>query len=139
MAIVIFDPEEFRETHPQFPASAMTDAVLEYRFSVAVALIGNSDDDSIFPYNPPGQMLRKILLDLIVCHLTEISMWGVGQSGPIASAAEGSVNASFQQMQNMRGPDFFKTTRCGQMFLEFIRPYVVGGRFYWEDTYHPWG
>ena len=73
MAVVVFDPQEFREAYPRFvdPKTGqplLTDAQLRQAFDVACLLLDNTDSSPV-PYDPVhGVMIRKTLLYLLVCH-----------------------------------------------------------------------
>lgn len=138
MAVVEFDPAAFREAYPRFSADLISDAQLEQAFDLACLLLDNTDASPV-PYDPEhGVMIRKTLLWLLVCHLATMALWPTGQSGPIASATEGSVSVSFSIPQNA-GKAFYNQTPCGQSFWQAIQKYVVGGRYFAVRHYHPWG
>lgn len=143
MAVVVFDPQEFREAYPRFvdPKTGqplLTDAQLRQAFDVACLLLDNTDSSPV-PYDPVhGVMIRKTLLYLLVCHLATLSLWPMGQAGPVASATEGTVSISFSVPQNT-GKAFYAQTPCGQTFWQAIQPYAVGGRYYAARYWHPWG
>ena len=129
MSVVVFDPQEFLEVYPRFvdPKTGqplLTDAQLRQAFDVACLLLDNT--------------IRKTLLHLLVCHLATLALWPVGQSGPVSSATEGSVSASFS-VPTATGKAFYNQTPCGQAFWQAVQPYVTGGRYYAVRRYHPWG
>lgn len=141
--VVVFDPREFVEAYPRFtdPASGeplLTDAQLQQAFDVACLLLDNTDASPV-PCDPEsGVMVRKTLLYLLVCHLATLALWPVGQSGPVSSATEGSVSASFS-VPTATGKAFYNQTPCGQAFRQAVQPYVSGGRYYAVRHHHPWG
>lgn len=135
MAVVEFDIEEFREVYPQF--EKLTDGQLRQAFDIACLLLDNTDSSPV-PYDPPRIMIRRTLLWLLVCHMATIALWQPGQTGPLASASEGSVSVSFSLPQAM-GKQYFTSTPCGQAYWQAIQPYLVGGRYYPAKHYHPWG
>lgn len=141
MAVVVFDPKAFLEAYPQFApggVQALTDAQLRQAFDVACLILDNTDA-SLVPYDPEkGILVRQTLLWLIVCHLATMAMWQPGQSGPLASAGEGSVNVSFS-IPTSTGQAYWNQTPCGQTFWQAIQRYAVGGRYYAVKHYHPWG
>lgn len=141
MAVVVFDPQAFLEAYPKFAPGGkplLTDAQLQQAFEVACLLLDNTDASPV-PYDPDrGIMIRRTLLWLIVCHLATLALWPLGQSGPVASATEGSVSTSFTVPQNT-GKAFWNSTPCGQTFWQALQPYVVGGRYFGVRHYHPWG
>lgn len=121
MAVVVFDPQEFREAYPRFfdPKTGqplLTDAQLRQAFDVACLLLDNTNSSPV-PYDPAhGIMIRKTLLYLLVCHLATLALWPMGQAGPVASATEGTVSISFSVPQDT-GKAFYAQTPCGQTFL----------------------
>jgi len=153
MAIVVFDPADFRARYPQFgdgtspsvpPAPgqpiSLTDAQLLNAFDIACQVVNNSNSSPV-PYNPDnGVMKRKVVLYAFVCHLATMALRALtGQSGPVASATEGSASVSFA-LPPLQGRDaYFNQSPCGQLYLHLIKPYVVGGRYYPACNSHPWG
>lgn len=136
MAVVEFDPAAFREAYPRF--DALTDAQLQQAFDVACLVLDNTDASPV-PYDPARSIfIRRTLLWLLVCHLATMALWQPGQSGPLASATEGSVSVSFSIPQGA-GKSFYTQTPCGQAYWQAIQPYVVGGRYYPARHCHPWG
>jgi hypothetical protein len=140
VAIVAFDEVWLRSLFPQF--EAVPQARLELYFDTASLLVGNTDDGFI-RYDPDaGVMDRKTIMGYATCHVATLAAWGEdGQSGPVASAAEGSVNVSFSAPPETGKPgDWWNLTPCGKIAWEYIKrriptgPMVVGGR---RD--HPWG
>ena len=138
MAVVEFVPSDFREFYPQFTADIITDGQLMQAFAVACLMLDNSENAPV-PYVPEkGVFTRQMLLDLLVCHLATLALWPLGQSGPAASASEGSVSVSFRLPAQPDGA-YFKQTPCGQSYWQAVLPYMRGGRYYLVSRYHPWG
>lgn len=141
MAVVVFVPGAFLEAYPQFAPNGkplLSDAQLRQAFEVACLLLNNTDSSPV-PYDPEHEiMIRRTFLWLIVCHLCSLALWQPGQSGPLASATEGSVSVSFSLPQ-VTGKEYWNMTPCGQTYWQAIRPYVLGGRYYGMRKYHPWG
>ncbi len=137
MAIVTFDATEWLEAYPQFQGQ-LTEAQLQQAFNVACLMLDNSDASPI-PYDPNnGIEVRKTLLWLLVCHLAALALRPVNQSGPMTSATEGSVSVGFQVPQSLNG-QYFNQTPCGSTFWQAIRKWIVGGSYYDERHYHPFG
>ncbi|WP_369788316.1 DUF4054 domain-containing protein [Rouxiella sp. WC2420] len=137
MAIVEFDSSEFTGIYPRF-AGVLTDPQLNQAFDVACLLLDNTNA-SVVPYDPDnGVKDRKTILYLLVCHMATMALWGDGQSGPIASASEGSVSVSFS-VPDATNASWFKQTPCGSMYWQATRKYVVGGRYVAKKYVHPWG
>jgi hypothetical protein len=137
MSVVVLDPAEFRVVKPQF--AGLSDAVLEYYFSMACGVIDNTDK-SVFPYKPDnGVLARKHILYALLCHLLTMNRQEAsGQAGPVSSASEGSVSLSFA-VPPAGDKSFYSETACGRAFLALIRPYALGGRVAPASHYHPWG
>lgn len=136
MAIVKFDVKAWREVFPGY--EKLTDAQIEWAFQAACMLCDNTET-SPFPYDPErGIETRRILLWYLVCHLATLALRPPTQSGPMSNATEGSVTLGVQLPQ---GPDatWYKQTTCGFSFWELAKKWVVGGRYYSGNTYHPWG
>lgn len=126
MAVVIFDPEDFREIYPQFVD--FTDAQLNYAFQVASLVVDNTEG-SLIPYNPPADERRKVILYLLVCHLCGLQARGDGIVGNIASATEGSVSSSFSVPTNASA-QWYNQTQCGATAWQLMAPFTLGGRYY---------
>lgn len=142
MAVVSYNQEKFLDVYPaiktQYLDGKLTDAQLQYCFQLAGLFLDNTDSSRI-PYDPEaGIETREILIFLLMCHIVTMALWPIGQSGPIASASQGSVSTSFQSPQG-QGPEWFKLTPCGQTFWQAMRKYSIGGRYYSFHEYHPWG
>lgn len=139
MSVVVFDPAEFKRVKPQF--AAVSDTVLEYYFSMACGVVDNTDA-SPFPYDTeaaPPVLVRKFIIYALVCHLLTMDQQATnGQSGPVSSATEGSVSASFS-VPPITERSYYYETACGRTFLALIRPYALGGRIAPACNYHPWG
>ncbi|MDR1921103.1 MAG: DUF4054 domain-containing protein [Candidatus Adiutrix sp.] len=134
MAIVVFDPAEFRARFPHFTPEAVSDEQLTYAFDAATLLLDNSEASPV-PYDPErGQNARKTLLYLLVCHLTTLALRAAqagGAAGPAVSASEGSVSVSFAvPAMTGKAADWHQQTPCGQTFWQAARRYMTGGRYY---------
>lgn len=130
MAAVVFDPEAFRAAHPGFAdENRFTDQALQACFDLAAEIVGNEDGDAV-PYDPeavPPVRTRAVLLDLVTCHIaTQNLLWDDAQAGPLASAAQGSVNASFQTSQDPTSPAWWQSTKCGAQAWVILSRYASG-------------
>lgn len=140
MPVVMFSPDDFRQDFPQFAdVEKYSDRRLESAFRAASTLLDNTDS-SIVPYNPDnGIYVRETLLYYLTCHLLTLAdQSNNGQSGPLSSVTEGSVSASFAVPQ-VTDKSYYLLTPCGQAYLQMLKPYLVGGRYYPIKPYHPWG
>lgn len=134
--IVTFDPTAWRELYPQFTENVVSDAQLNNIFTIAEQFIDNTET-SPYPYDPPGIVTRQVMLNLMVCHMATLQTWQIGQSGALSSASQGSVSVSFATPSMNK--EWFSSTPCGQTLWMMLKPYVVGGRIYLVDNYHPYG
>ena len=125
MAVVIFNPVEFKDVYPQF--ADFTDAQLQFAFDVACLVLDNSERSRV-PYDPPGKTARKTIFSMLVCHLCGLKKRG-DIVGAVTSAAEGSVNVGFAAPAN---PDaqWFNQTQCGATAWQILSGYLPGGKLY---------
>lgn len=146
MAIVVFDPDEWRERFPvisNIRTSLISDAVLQQAFDVACLIIENKENSQI-PYYPDNNIFdRKTLLYLLVCHLVTLALWQRwGINGVPTSATEGTVSAGLSVGVFAGNPNgaFFNQTPCGQVLWLALARYRVGGRYIdHASRWHPWG
>lgn len=142
MAVVIFDPDKFREIYPAYSDEVkFSDEYLQYYFDLAVGFVGNTDADSFAPYDPENKIfLRERLLYLVTCHLLTLDQRPEGQPGRVTSATQGSVSTSFDLLKaNTFVGDWWAQTKCGAMYWTMTARFRVGGRFYGGGNFHPWG
>ena len=145
MAIVAFDPEEFRAAHPGLTEDAISDEELQLHFETAELFVDNTDI-SPFAYDPKPvdgskpKLMRKQLLWLVTCHLATMALWPEGQAGRLASANEGSVSASFDLIQaRSENGAYWNQTKCGATYWAITKAYRLGGRLYLgRRKHHPW-
>ena len=137
MAIYVFDKEDWLEAYPQFKG-LVTDAQLDYAFKIAETLLDNTESSPV-PYDPEnGIVTREILFYMLICHLVTLALRPINQAGPTSNATEGSVTVGFQIPTSVNG-QYFMQTPCGQSYWQSIRKYIVGGRYYDQKHFHPWG
>lgn len=144
MAVVVFSADEFRGIYSQFSdAETVTDEQLQECFDAAADLIGNTDGKSYFKYDPDnGTKTRKRALYAATCHLaTLLYLWPAnGQPGRLSSASQGSVSSSFDLLQgNSTTANWWLQTPCGAMLWMWLKPFLLGGRFYTDHHFHPYG
>lgn len=136
--IVTFDPAEFRAFYPKFTVATVSDEQLEHMFDLACTFIDNTDN-SRFPYDPSKKVyVRKEMLYLLVCHLATMELWSPGQSGPLASATQGSVSVGFQNI-TLNNQQWLSQTPCGRTLAMLMKPYALGGRIATVCHFHPYG
>lgn len=133
MATVTFDIAKFREVYPQFTVEAIANAPLQWQADLALETIANLE---VWGLLTAVQLERALYA--LVCHLCSLWQRGKeGQSGPLASASEGSVSASFA-VPPVDDESYYLQTPCGQAYLAIVRPLAFGGRYYGHEEYHPW-
>lgn len=136
MAVVTFNPDEFREQYPEF--SGLSDAVLFRMFDWAQMYLCNHPNSPV-----PNQARRKVLLYLLTAHccalwyqsqanvpggsggsVTPAPMGGVGR---LNSASEGSVSVGFDYTVTPGG-EWFTQTQYGAAFWQAVRS-LIGFRY----------
>jgi hypothetical protein len=116
-----FDVTKFRAIYPQF--ANLTDEQLEFMAENALIISGLDVDDRI----PADKKYN--LWYMLICHLATLAERGT--AGALASATEGSVSASFQQMQQTGGDgDWYNLTTCGSAYWQIIKKYRLGGLWF---------
>ena len=133
MAVVTFNPEEFRDQYPEF--KGLSDAVLLRMFDWANLYLCNHDNSPV-----PDQARRKVLLYLLTAHCC--ALWyqsqanagsgpssGVpmGNVGRLNSASEGSVSVGFDYTVTPGG-EWFTQTQYGASFWQAVRS-LIGFRY----------
>lgn len=128
---VILNIDDFKLDFPQF--TGLPDAVIERAFKHAVAIFGNP------PAGFKGSTDRlELILYTLMCHLLTSYIQGQeGQSGPLTSATEGSVSASFYVPQS-NIYQWLGTTPCGQKFLFLTANRAIGGLVSTPPFWDPW-
>ena len=122
MAVVTFDPSEFKLWYPQF--AAMPDGQLEGFWATAQLILDNTDRSIVKDIAE-----RKTLLYMLVCHLASLTQRGDAVTGPMTGATEGSVSTSFGQL-NWGNGQWYALTQCGLTFWQATAKYRTGGRYY---------
>ena len=116
-----FDVDNFRAVYPQFVD--LTDEQLTFMAQNALIISGLDVDDRI----PADQKYN--LWYMLVCHLATLATRGT--AGALTSATEGSVSASFGQMQQTGGDaDWYNLTPCGSAYWQIIKKYRLGGLWF---------
>lgn len=140
-AVVDWDDSLFLELYPHFESTS--EIQREMFWEMACSIVDNGSE-SIIPYDPDnGVYIRRVILFALVCHMASMSLWSANeQSGPIVSASQGGVSASFQIPTLPAGgvtAQWYNQTPCGRAAWMLLRPYSLGGRFYNVKTFHPYG
>jgi hypothetical protein len=125
----------FRSLYPGLTEDVISDEMLQALWGVIEALLG--DGEGNFPY--PETTIQTILYTAL-CHLATLETNGMNQPGRIASATEGSVSTSFEniKIQSEVG-EWWNQTKCGALFWVLTKRYRVACRFYGGRKFHPWG
>lgn len=127
MAVVVFNPVEFKQVYPQYADFA--DEQLQYYFDLCTILVNNTERSKI-PYNPPENNTRKLILYALVCHLCELSLRGGGIVGSLSNATEGSVSAGFTALASNPSGAWYNQTQCGALAYQLLSAFSLGGRAY---------
>lgn len=122
MAVVAFDPADFKAWYPQF--AAMPDGQLEGFFATAQLILDNTDRSIVQDLTE-----RKTLLYMLVCHLATLSQRGDAVTGPVSSASEGSVSTSFAPM-NWGNGQWYGQSQCGATYWQATAKYRTGGKYF---------
>lgn len=116
MSSVIFDPQAFKAKYIRF--AALPDAALETAFENACLLVDNTERSRI-PFKP-----RHKLLELATAHVMLLEQRGAETVGRVASAGQGSTNASFEGLAPASGSAaYWEQTQYGALFWRASRPY----------------
>ncbi len=138
--IVTFDVDGFRARFPHL--TDISDATLSAVFDDVCTMYGNTDDKSLFAYDPDqGIYSRRTFLYAATCHLATLEQWQKnGQTGRITNASQGSVSTAFDLYKSNKDlPDWWNQTLCGQQAWRMLSALTKGGRFYGFTRNHPFG
>ncbi|VBB13407.1 DUF4054 domain-containing protein [Burkholderia stabilis] len=120
--VVAFDPAAFRAAFPAF--TGLSDAILTGYFAMACIFLNNSPASVV-----QDLTVRAQLLNLITAHLAFLmgrASSGDGSSaavvGQMVSAGEGTVNASFAQVQS-KNAEFWAQSQYGLTFWQMVLPF----------------
>lgn len=129
MAIVCFDPKEFKLAYPDF--SDVSDARLMGLFYLAEStLLDNTDNSPVM-----NTQLRSMLFELLVAHLLLLfgisDTQGAGQQpnnrppGRIASATQGTITTAFDYdiPKGSAMAAWYQQTKYGAMYWMATAPY----------------
>ena len=144
MAEVVLDIMEFRDMHPYLTEEKISDASLSMLWEIAVEYAGNTDETSLFKYDPdatPPINKRKWALYCVLCHLATLQVNNPsGTAGRVASASQGSVSTSFDLLRaNSTVEQWWLQTECGATYWMMLRRFQLGGRLYRGNNFHPYG
>ena len=129
------DFETFRNAHQGLTEEVISDEALEFLWGVVKTMLGDGNGNFVYP-SPQN----AAILDAALCHLATLSINGMPQPGRIASASQGSVSTSFDNIQiNSESGLWWNQTKCGALFWILTQRYRVACRFYRGSNYHPWG
>lgn len=117
MAVVAFDPTEFKTLYPKFKDT--DDTTLTNYFSVAELFCDNTDLSMV-----TDVVERKKLLYLLVAHIATIIASGV--VGILQGATEGKVTANFVVPTRL---NWYKQSPYGYLFWTATQKYRLGGLY----------
>ncbi|MGZ9981549.1 DUF4054 domain-containing protein [Bordetella bronchiseptica] len=124
MAVVVFDPDEFKLIYPSF--STLTDPQLAHAFRMATLYLSNKEDSRVCDLDE-----RKVLLYLLTAHVAALTYGENGQGprplvGRISSATEGSVSVSAEYNVAPGSAQWYAQTGYGAQYWEATAKYRVG-------------
>lgn len=124
MAVVVFDPAEFRALYPSF--ASLTDAQLAQSFNLATLYLDNTECSVV-----SDVAQRKTLLYLLTAHIAKMAYGESGQGssglvGRVSSATEGSVSVSAEYNAAPGSAQWYLQTTYGAMYWEATARYRVG-------------
>ena len=123
MAVITFDEAVFRAAYPEF--SDVTTQTLSGYWDAACVITGINTDVSPVPEN-----VRRVLLNMAVCHLATLAQRGDNISGILTSAHEGSVSSGYAAPPMTARNWWWLQTRCGAAYWEAMKPYRSGGLYF---------
>lgn len=124
MAVVVFDPAQFKLVYPSF--ATLTDAQLQYAFRLATLYLNNTDGSIVCDVGE-----RTTLLYLLTAHIAALTYGENGQGprplvGRISSATEGSVSVSADYNVAPGSAQWYAQTGYGAQYWEATAKYRVG-------------
>lgn len=126
---------EFRLMYPGLTAEVINDSTLEALWGVVSTLLGDGEGNFIYP-----SPANKAILYAALCHLATLHTSALDQPGRVASASEGSVSTSFENIQvKSEQGQWWNLTKCGALFWTLTQRWRVGSKVYCGSNYHPWG
>lgn len=135
MTFYELDFEAFRAAYPAFTEEKVSEAQLSASWYAIKSLLG--DGEGNFPY--PKVNIQPILYAAL-CHLLTLETNGLDQPSRVASATEGSVSTSFENLQSKTElGSWWNLTKCGALFWVMTLRYRTGCKLYHTKRYHPWG
>ena len=135
MTFYELDFEAFRSAYPAFSEEKVSEAQLSASWDEVKVLLG--DGEGNFPY--PEQTIKAILFAAL-CHLLTLKTSSIEQPSRIASATEGSVSTSFENLQvKTDSGAWWNLTKCGALFWAMTMRYRTGCKLYHSPKFHPWG
>lgn len=126
MAIITFDEAVFRAAYPEF--AEVTTATLSGYWDAACVITGINTDTS-----PVPESARRVLLNMVVCHLATLAQRGDRVTGALNHATEGSVSAGYAAPPQTARSWWWLQTRCGSAYWEAMKSYRTGGLYF---VYH---
>ncbi len=119
-AVVTFDAEKFKTMYPRF--KNMADETLELYFQIACQICDNTETSIVKDLKE-----RELLLYVLTCHIATLQARGSDIVGPLTSASEGGVSASFGALNNQ---NWYNQTQCGAIYWQMTAKYRMGPRYY---------
>lgn len=116
--IVAFDSVAFLVRYPEF--AAMSSGVLNMYFNEATIYLDNTINSVV-----PDVTIRAVYLNMLTAHIAQINNNGKppGVVGRVASAGEGSVNATLVYAAPTGSRAWFDQTPYGASYWQVTRSY----------------
>lgn len=114
---VVFAWDEFSSSYPELNTT-QNKAVLAFKYA---CLMLNNTSSSIVKCEEE----RKILLYLLTAHILYLQDRGVGYTGTITNAHEGSTSVGFGSMGKLNS-SYLGQTQYGILFLQIANQYMSG-------------
>lgn len=126
MAVVVFDPAQFKLAFPEF--AAVPDARLEVLFTLAEGLLDNTDASIVTDLKTRTSMFYYIVAHMLTLYGTSVVGTPGGSPsgvvGRLASATEGTVSSSFEfNVPASPGAAWWNQTQYGALYWMLMAPY----------------
>lgn len=123
MAVVVFDPVDFKAKYPQFVA--FSDDQLTGFFTLwENAFLDNTD------LSPVAINLRATMFNLGVAHLCQLQLRGGDSVGNILDASEGSVKINYSLLTPNVNYTWYNQTQYGATYSQIVQGLTAGGMLF---------
>lgn len=119
---VVFIYDEFNELYPELNA---TRTKAKWAFDMACLILNNTSRSIVC-----CECERKKLLYLLTAHIMFLQNRGMGNTGAISNAHEGSVSVGYSNMGRL-SQDYLGQSQYGVLFWQLVAKYLSG--FYIQE------